>query len=184
MVKETYWYGKRGLFLFAYLRYASVSRSLLPYNRSLLPYNRSLLPYNRSLLPYAHPPGGLLCDMHLLGCVLCSMYLICLWDMICLCDYVRDDVICKRWCDMCRLFQADPLGTTAQPGARQRRGMRRWQKRPIIRQKRPIIRQKRPIIRQKRPIIRQKRPSIRQKRPIAYGKRHRLVLANLRYAYA
>ena len=31
------------------LRYASISRSLLPYNRSLLPYNRSLLPYNRYL---------------------------------------------------------------------------------------------------------------------------------------
>jgi len=30
--------------------YASISRSLLPYNRSLLPYNRSLLPYDRSLL--------------------------------------------------------------------------------------------------------------------------------------
>jgi len=34
------------------LRYASIGRSLLPYNRSLLPYNRSLLPYNRALLPY------------------------------------------------------------------------------------------------------------------------------------
>ena len=32
------------------VRYASVSRSLLPCNRSLLPYNRSLLPYNRSHL--------------------------------------------------------------------------------------------------------------------------------------
>ena len=38
------------------LRYASIGRSLLPYNRSLLPYNRSLLPFNRSLLPYNRAP--------------------------------------------------------------------------------------------------------------------------------
>ena len=37
----------------ALLWYASICRSLLPYNRSLLPYNRSLLPYDRSLLSYS-----------------------------------------------------------------------------------------------------------------------------------
>ena len=41
-----------GSLLGGFLRYASMSRSLLPYNLSLLPYNRSLLPFNRSLLPF------------------------------------------------------------------------------------------------------------------------------------
>ena len=56
--------------MLAYLRYASISRSLLPWNRSLLTlahtsgmrslmglfcvYNRSLLPYGRPLLTLAH----------------------------------------------------------------------------------------------------------------------------------
>jgi hypothetical protein len=34
-----------GSLLGGFLRYASMSRSLLPYNRSLLPYNRSLCPF-------------------------------------------------------------------------------------------------------------------------------------------
>ena len=39
------WWGK------VYLRYASISRSLLPYNRSLLPYNRSLLTLKSTGIP-------------------------------------------------------------------------------------------------------------------------------------
>ena len=67
MVKETYYTHKRDLLyaqkrpfirakeatmvgsckVWCRRRYASISRSLLPYHRSLLPYHRSLLRYNR-----------------------------------------------------------------------------------------------------------------------------------------
>ena len=39
--KETYMYGGRGLLTSAYLRYASIGRSLFPYNRSLLTHTHT-----------------------------------------------------------------------------------------------------------------------------------------------
>jgi len=57
MSKETNPYGKRDLLILAYLRHASISRSLWPYNRSLLPYSRSLLTLTHtSGIAMAHVP--------------------------------------------------------------------------------------------------------------------------------